>query len=93
MIISRKQAAREGRSTYYTDKPCKQGHRSERYTVNGSCVECQKDLAGWYGRVKKSVQKYAAAPVMTRVECHPDDVNTIRAFAKSLMIQRQMRKP
>ncbi|OVZ82209.1 hypothetical protein [Yersinia kristensenii] len=39
-IITRTDAARVGQLKYYTGKPCRNGHLCERYTVNGSCVEC-----------------------------------------------------
>ena len=32
----------KGLSTYFTGKPCKQGHIAERRTVNGQCCECNK---------------------------------------------------
>ena len=30
----------KGQSRYTTGQPCKHGHMSERYTVNGGCVAC-----------------------------------------------------
>ncbi|MDN0126884.1 hypothetical protein QVO16_07905 [Yersinia massiliensis] len=39
-IITRTDAAKVGLLKYYTGKPCRNGHLGERYTVNGSCVEC-----------------------------------------------------
>jgi hypothetical protein len=29
-----------GKQKYFTGKPCKYGHISERYTKNGTCIEC-----------------------------------------------------
>jgi len=37
----RNRAMLDGRSRYYTGKPCKRGHVAERQTVNGLCVECR----------------------------------------------------
>ena len=34
------QAKAEGSKKYYTGKPCKYGHLSERRTNNGTCVAC-----------------------------------------------------
>lgn len=39
-IITRKEAAQQGLSRYYTGKPCKKGHVSERMRSNGQCVTC-----------------------------------------------------
>ena len=39
-IISRADAKRVGLKYYFTGKPCKHGHFSERKTVNGDCYEC-----------------------------------------------------
>lgn len=41
MIISRKLAKEKGLKHYFTGKPCKHGHISERYTSNNICVDCQ----------------------------------------------------
>lgn len=39
-IISADEAYRQGKVRYFTGKPCKKGHISERYVNGGSCVEC-----------------------------------------------------
>ncbi|EJD6367785.1 hypothetical protein LHV16_17615 [Providencia rettgeri] len=39
-IITRKEAVTNGLSRFYTGKPCRHGHDSERFTSNGVCVEC-----------------------------------------------------
>lgn len=38
--IPRLEAATLGAKTFFTGKPCKYGHTSERYTSSGCCVEC-----------------------------------------------------
>lgn len=48
-IVTRKEAKERGLKTYYTGKPCKHGHLSERYTKNGTCVECQAAVNKEYG--------------------------------------------
>lgn len=41
--ISNRQKAKEaGKVTYYSGSECPQGHVAERYTSNGTCVECAK---------------------------------------------------
>ncbi len=42
-IITRKAAIEQGLNKYYTGRPCKRGHLSERYTVCSSCVTCSAD--------------------------------------------------
>ena len=42
-IISRKEAKELNLTLYYTGKPCKYGHISERYTSNCYCVTCCKN--------------------------------------------------
>ena len=40
-IITRKEAKEKGLSRYFTGKPCKHGHMSERTVCNSGCVECK----------------------------------------------------
>lgn len=39
-IISKSEAVLLGLKKYFTGKPCKQGHISEKYTNKSTCVEC-----------------------------------------------------
>ncbi|WP_210466970.1 hypothetical protein [Pantoea ananatis] len=39
-IITQLEAARQGLNKYYTGKLCKKGHKSERWTISGECVQC-----------------------------------------------------
>ena len=39
----RYQAKQEGRLTYLTGLPCKNGHVAERMTDSGSCIECRRE--------------------------------------------------
>jgi hypothetical protein len=41
-IITRKEAAQQGLSRYYTGKPCKHGHVAERQTSKGECIACKR---------------------------------------------------
>ncbi|HFT9902344.1 TPA: hypothetical protein ACGTKE_001157 [Escherichia coli] len=45
-IITRIDAAKRGLKRYYTGKPCKHGHDSERWVYNGHCVECTMESSG-----------------------------------------------
>jgi hypothetical protein len=40
--MKRKEAKAQGLDKYNTGKPCRNGHLSDRYTLNGTCVECCK---------------------------------------------------
>lgn len=42
MPTIRQAAAAEGMSRYFTGKPCKNGHLSDRHVVNGKCCECHR---------------------------------------------------
>ena len=37
-------AQERGDITYYTGVPCKNGHDAPRFTSNGNCVECRRDI-------------------------------------------------
>lgn len=39
-LMTREDAATQGRKTYYLGTPCQKGHISERYTSNGACLMC-----------------------------------------------------
>lgn len=43
--IRRVDALALGLDKYYTGRPCRHGHASERYAVNGHCVACQAERA------------------------------------------------
>jgi hypothetical protein len=40
MKASRKEAIEALEKFYYTGKPCKHGHLSKRYTIEGVCFHC-----------------------------------------------------
>ena len=40
---ARQEAIRSGAKTYFHGIPCKRGHIAERQTVNGSCMECNRE--------------------------------------------------
>ena len=39
----RREAKSKGLPRYFTGKPCKYGHISEKKTCNGTCIECAKE--------------------------------------------------
>jgi len=63
------QAMAEGKSTYFTGKPCKHGHICERQTDNKTCLECSR--ASNIKHYWKFPEKRRAALKLSR-ERHPD---------------------
>jgi hypothetical protein len=53
-IITRGEAQAKLLKTYFTGKPCKHGHISERYTSTGACLACMDfHVANYQARQKK----------------------------------------
>lgn len=44
-LVSRKTAIEQGLPRYFTGKPCKHGHVSERVTANKTCLTCANQTA------------------------------------------------
>lgn len=42
-IVTRQESLARGLNRYYTGKACRNGHVSERYTLNSACIECVVD--------------------------------------------------
>ena len=40
-IVTQEQALATGKTRYFTGEPCKRGHISERFSINGACIACQ----------------------------------------------------
>lgn len=43
VLQPRAQAAVEHRTTYLSGEACPKGHLGARYTINSSCVQCQRE--------------------------------------------------
>ena len=80
-IISRKEAIEQGLKNYFTGKPCKYGHISERRTRNGSCAECEKAYkAAW----RKANPEKVKASAATWQKANPEKVKaTTTAWRKA----------
>lgn len=69
-ILNRKKAKSAGLTRYFTGKPCKRGHISERFVSSFSCIECVRErnerkdvkekLADWMKRNKENKRLYDA---------------------------------
>lgn len=57
-LISREVAKATGVLRYFTGKPCRNGHVSERYTAYGGCVQCCKVRAA-DPEIRKQQDTYA----------------------------------
>jgi hypothetical protein len=62
MFTSRKEAIKNGESTYYTGKECKNGHIAKRQTLSSSCIGCIADKVKIY-RKKNAVALAQAAAI------------------------------
>ncbi|HAU5500968.1 TPA: hypothetical protein JD203_03665 [Cronobacter sakazakii] len=43
--ITQAEALDKGLTRFYTGRKCTHGHDSQRYTISGECVECNKERA------------------------------------------------
>lgn len=57
---TRKQAARDGDKQFYNGNPCRKGHDSPRYVINGACVQCNAEAVAAGRRVIKEAMSGSA---------------------------------
>ncbi|WP_265730734.1 hypothetical protein [Serratia marcescens] len=62
-IVTRAEAINLGQLRFYTGKPCRNGHYSERFTSNGVCVECSAQHSSAYRKHIKKLIHDARAKV------------------------------
>lgn len=56
-----REARKLGYKRYYTGKPCKRGHVTERLSNNGYCLECHRQSTGkWRKENPDKVREYTA---------------------------------
>lgn len=88
-ILSRPEARQRGLKTYFTGKPCKNGHNSYRYTQSGTCAQCVKNANGTMSDPASDARKEAKALlVQVRVRAFDDDRDNIAAAAWALAVMR-----
>lgn len=68
-IISRKEAEARGLKFFFTGKPCKHGHVSQRYCSSGVCAECST----MHNKIANSEGRYAE----TRKEWRERNIDTV----------------
>lgn len=81
-IISRQDAAVQGRKRFYTGKPCKYGHDAQRFVSTGGCVACNAVRSQSFCRLSE-----ANGEAFT-YKIHPDDYAALLACAQALDLQR-----
>lgn len=79
-VVLRAEARKNGLIRYFTGKPCKHGHISERLTSNRKCIACHDQLIGvnrsshganfkrWYQKNKKQQSRKAKAYRQSHLE-------------------------
>lgn len=75
-LVSREIAARTALKRYYTGRPCRRGHDSERYTSTGNCCECSARPVGMFIRMS--------------VEVHQGDRLNVEAYVNALRMARNL---
>ena len=85
-IKSRKQAALDGDSKYYTGAPCVNKHDAPKYTATGGCVVCNGKRSKEYQAT--IMEALHGNTVKVSVRAHPDDVKAIQDMAELLRVQR-----
>lgn len=90
-IVSRASAIEKGSLVYYSGKPCKHGHLSERYVSTGHCLECCKqrhkenaDLLNaksreWYISNKERAKEWRKAHAKSNRAAYLEKCNRRRA--------------
>ena len=62
VIMTRREAVKRGLHTYYTGKPCKNGHDSPRYVSHYHCMQCARDGSmSFYNDNKESISTWRKA--------------------------------
>ena len=72
-----------GHTTYWSGKPCRNGHYAKRYTKSNMCTECQKQ------RVKHTRDENRAYHKEIKVRIHPEDAGFIKYMVHLLNVARQ----
>jgi hypothetical protein len=81
-VITRSNAAAQGRKHFYTGKPCKYGHDSARFVSTGGCMACNA------ARSKAFSSAVARNGRLFTYALHPDDVAAALAYCQALDLQR-----
>lgn len=78
--MTRAQAIAAGLNTYFTDKPCTNGHIAKRYTRSAACYECIR------ANVQRSRDDHSAAQ-QARVGLPPTDLAEWSAHVQRITVR------
>jgi hypothetical protein len=72
-VITRAEAKQAGLARYFTGKPCRNGHISERFVVSKSCIACRKEMnwkynQNWYYKNRDKKLAYDKEKRKARIE-------------------------
>lgn len=92
-IVTRQEAIAGRLSRYYTGKPCKNGHISERYTRISACIGCMRpsfDAVDIQARrdTRERLSAVLASMMKIHIRLHPDDVSLFEANALAAAMVR-----
>lgn len=87
LILTRQDALKSGLRRFYTGRPCKRGHDSERFVTTGNCVRCNAERSKLFASTAK--KSYVARSQGHFVyPCHADDAAALLAYAQALDLAR-----
>lgn len=86
---TRREAAENGQAKYWTERPCKQGHITYRYTSTGSCAACRGNYRGLAQRRANEIAvERAMGKVSVSYIVHIDDKPALDKFVAALNLFR-----
>jgi hypothetical protein len=82
LMINRFDAKEQGLVRYFTDKPCKNGHISDRYVTDGKCIECNRiKMQKYWVKYPEAVAKRNKY-LRTRKERNPEAYQADQEYKK-----------
>lgn len=90
-LISRKDAAANGETYFFTGKPCRRGHVDKRYTSGGQCLSCEKirDQLRYDAKKARMRKRYAEDPAYRQKIKERDKQNLVRYREQSNSFKRR----
>ena len=84
-VVTREQASAQGLPRFFTGKPCKHGHFSQRGTRNGGCIQCNAEsIRALYYAETPEQRKLRQARGKLWKDAHRDQVREAgRIYSKS----------
>lgn len=88
-IISRTDARNSGKKTYYTGKPCVNGHVAYRYVQSGTCSQCINGDRGSVADPNLAARKAAKDQlVQVRIRIYDDERENVAVGVWALAVMR-----